>query len=343
MNTWVPSLLAGLFSILALIPARAGQIEDALLAGAAARLDVKGTELAIRRGANVTAPLPHPDAPDSKKTPVQFAILALIGAKEADAPQRAERMLRALFKAGAKLTGDRDELFVPISYGYERIITLLLDQGANPHARIYGYTPAELSIKYGHQKLLPLFYARSVPKIDEKTTAQIDFVHAASRQQLNDMQSAIENGAEVDAPDPAGSIAIVQLFTMPLIEPIGYNSLKWLLTELNADVTAVELSEEKSTALHKLIERNSFRQADYFTTSVIAEALLDRGAEVSAIDYLGRTPLHYAAKYGNILTARVLVRSGAKVMARDMFGKTPIDLAKSGEVISLLRAAGARE
>jgi Ankyrin repeats (3 copies)/Ankyrin repeat len=339
----VQLIIAAAAAAFLLSSAVAGQLEDSLLASASTRLDVRGAEIAIRRGAKATDLLSHPDAPNVKRTPVQFVLSALSGAEESDAPQRAEQLLRALFKAGAKLTGERDELFYAIAGGHERILTLLLDQGANPHARVYGYLITELAIKYGHPKLLPTLYSRGLNRVDSQTTAQIQFVHAASRQRLSAMQAAIVAGAKVDHPDSAGELAIVQLFSAPLLEPVGYDVVKWMLYEAGADPNATEFSEKRTTALHKLIERNSYNQSDHFTTAAIAEMLVRKGAEVSAVDYLGRTPLHYAAERGNVLAMQVLIRNSAKVMARDTFKKTPMDMARSGEAISLLRAAGARE
>lgn len=321
----------------------AGTIEDELLAGAATRLDPKGVEIALRKGGKATQASPHPDAPAVIRTPIQFTLSAVIGSQEPDAPQRAERILRALFKSGAKLTGDKDELFPAIAGGYTQLVTLLFDHGANPYARIYGYTPAELAIKYEQSKLLPLLYARGLPKVDPQTAAQISFVHAASRQQLAAMQVALANGATVDAPDPAGSIAIVQLFSTPLLEPDGYKVVEWLLFEANADANAIEYSDNKSTALHNVIKRNSYQRNNHFTAAAIAEILLRKGANVSAVDSFGRTPLHYAAQSGNLYAMHILISNGAKVMVRDALQKTPLDLAESGEAISLLREAGAHE
>jgi hypothetical protein len=210
---------------------------------------------------------------------------------------------------------------------------------------MYGYTPAELSIKHGQQKLLPIFYARGVPKVDEEARLQIQFVDAAGRQSLNDMRAAYAAGAKVDAPDPAGSIAIVQVFSTPLREPAGYDSLKWLLFEAKADPKVMEFGEEQISAIHRVIERNSFREKDYFTTAAIVVMLIERGSDVSAQDYRGRTPLHYAADTGNYLAAEVLLKNSdsAKVSTRDVLRRTPLDLAKSRRVIDLLKEYGARE
>lgn len=323
--------------------ARAASLEDGLLAGAAARLDTKGVELALKRGAKPAQPLPLPDAPTVTRTPLQFALLALIDSEAPDASQKAEKILRALFKSGAKLTGDKDELFPAIAGGHERIVTLLLDQGANPHARIYGYTPAELAIKHEQPKLLPILYARGVPKVPPEAVAQIQFVHAAGRQQLAAMQAAIAAGAEVNSPDPAGSYAVVQMFSVPLIGPENYEAARWLLLDANADPNAIDASDNKSTALHKVVRRNSSTRTGHVMAASIVEILLRKGADVSPVDDLGRTPLHYAAQSGNTGVMQMLVGNGAKIMARDALGKTPLNMAKSGEAINLLREAGATE
>ncbi len=345
MRARAPSLFASVLLVAVALTkiVQAGPLEDGLLAGSADRLDVKGVELALHRGAKAAKEIPLPAVPSVVRTPVQYALRALIGADEPDAVQRAERILRVLFKAGAKLTGERDELFSAISGGHDRIVVLLLEQGANPHARIYGYTPAELAIKYDRPTLLPVFYSRGVPKVDAEAIAQIQLVHAASRQRLPAMRAAVAAGAKIGFPDPAGALALVQVFSMPLNDPYGYEAAAWLLGDANADASAVEYTEDKSTALHKLIERNSYRNEDHIVTAAIAETLLRRGANVSSVDFRGRTPLHYAAERGNTYVMQVLIRYGAKVMTRDEANKSPMDLAASGEAISLLRAAGARE
>ena len=147
--------------------------------------------------------------------------------------------------AGAKLTGDRDELFAVILGGHEKLLTLLLANGANPHSRIYGYTPAELAIKYDQEKLLPQLYARGIPEVDLSTTAQIRLVQAASRQQLMWMKLAVSEGADINAYDPAGNLALIQVFTTPLREPDGYNSILWLL-ESGADPKQAEIGDRES-------------------------------------------------------------------------------------------------
>lgn len=58
-----------------------------------------------------------------------------------------------------------------------------------------------------------------------------------------------------------------------------------------------------------------------------AQALLDRGANPNAVDYLQRTPLMYAAAYGYKDVAALLLERGANVHAPGQKGETALSLA----------------
>ena len=66
--------------------------------------------------------------------------------------------------------------------------------------------------------------------------------------------------------------------------------------------------------------------------------------ELVANDLDGTTPLHYAARTGDLATVQSLLRSGAKADAENRYGVTPLSLAvEAGDlnVVSALIAAGA--
>lgn len=56
-------------------------------------------------------------------------------------------------------------------------------------------------------------------------------------------------------------------------------------------------------------------------------SLLEASVAIDRADGAGRTPLHHAAKVGNVLAVRLLVAAGARKDATDAVGKTPIDYA----------------
>ncbi|GBG83729.1 hypothetical protein CBR_g37530 [Chara braunii] len=105
-------------------------------------------------------------------------------------------------------------------------------------------------------------------------------------------------------------------------------ALKALLAE--KDVDKDEKDAEGRTALHF---------ACGYGELACAEALLEAGAGVDAVDNNKNTALHYAAGYGRKECVELLVKSGASCTLRNVDGKTPTDVAKLNnktEVLKLL-------
>ncbi len=77
----------------------------------------------------------------------------------------------------------------------------------------------------------------------------------------------------------------------------------------------------------------------------LAERLLDRGGDISAVDAWNYTPLHHAAYGGDAALVALFLARGADVMAREARGRTPLYLAvnwgRNLEVVERLIAAGA--
>lgn len=61
----------------------------------------------------------------------------------------------------------------------------------------------------------------------------------------------------------------------------------------------------------------------------MVEALISRGAEVTAQNTNGQTSLHYAASRDRLDIARVLLDKGAEVNSRDKMGSCPLHRATS--------------
>ena len=87
-------------------------------------------------------------------------------------------------------------------------------------------------------------------------------------------------------------------------------------------------------------------EEDWWKTSTTGDvqAELDGGADVTARDKYGVTPLHAAAALGKPATIQALLAAGAHVMARGKYGATPLHYAArwdTPENIQALLAAGA--
>jgi ankyrin repeat protein len=76
---------------------------------------------------------------------------------------------------------------------------------------------------------------------------------------------------------------------------------------------------KQKTNLHISIEENKsiFEIID----------IIKKGADVNSVDKFGDTPLHYAARSGNLTIIEYLVQNGAKINNKNFIGLTPIDYA----------------
>jgi palmitoyltransferase len=64
----------------------------------------------------------------------------------------------------------------------------------------------------------------------------------------------------------------------------------------------------------------------------LVKLLLDRGADVNRPGgLLKETPLHFAAKYGDVELAKLLLTAKADPSAKEFHGKTPLDLARESK------------
>jgi ankyrin repeat protein len=75
----------------------------------------------------------------------------------------------------------------------------------------------------------------------------------------------------------------------------------------------------------------------------IARVLLDAGAALEARDKKGETPLRRAVNCGHAEFVSLLLAHGADVNTRDKQGGTPLQAARRAEIIALLREHGALE
>src|SRR5688572_27729005 len=172
------------------------------------------------------------------------------------------------------------------------MIDILLEAGANPNAQLKLFPPyRSLRMDRGADSIL-----------DIGTTP---LLRAARGADLAAIERLVEAGALLDLPQRDG--------ITPLMAAVG------------AGASSIDTRGKFRTAVEAL---------------ETADALLEAGAAIDQTDARGRTALHYAAAAGYTDVALLLVDRGANLAAVDVDGVTPIDAA-NGKLRGGRRGAGA--
>lgn len=148
-------------------------------------------------------------------------------------------------------------------------------------------------------------------------------LHIAS--QLSDIsmiQFLLEKGSNPNQPDGD--------FNSPLMKAIESNNFKAveILIQAGADYTMP--NKNKNTPLHFACKYGS---------KEIVELLLSQNVEINTIDNTDSTPLYYAVDRQDPIITKILVDNGADPLMRNIDGKSIFSLAKTSEMISILRNA----
>ncbi|VDK73322.1 unnamed protein product [Litomosoides sigmodontis] len=228
--------------------------------------------------------------------------------------------VRALLAAGANVDQADDNGLVPLhnasSFGHVDVVKILLENGADINARDHwGFTPLHEAAIWGKADVCVLLLQ-----------------HGAS--------ARIENSDGKTPPDLADGDAKA-VFTgdyrkEELLEAARNGDEKILLSCLTSyNVNCHATAGRKSTPLHLACGYNQVRAV---------KILLEKGADVQAVDIGGLVPLHNASSFGHLEVVNLLLEAGADAQAEDLWKFTPLhESASKGrlEVVKLLVANGA--
>lgn len=261
-------------------------------------------------------------------------------------------------------------VFLSISNSYEDVFEGFMKKGFNPKKEMDGFSLMELAEQYDSKNIVDILNKYGVKKLSEDEALQLRLIHWASNERnIKELNNLIASGVDLNKPNIKGEYAVFELLTsLPgnvdseILESVlkngadpnintdlfGYNfvpshklSLSEYLFPKCKDIPLLNAYLVVSNKLRK-ISTIEFSKGKHSKTHLdnhknIIKILLKNGAYVSSKGCSGKTPLHIAAEYNDLIAAKLLLESGAKINNKDEYKKTPLDYAESTEMIKLLK------
>ncbi len=199
----------------------------------------------------------------------------------------------------------RTPLLVAAYYGRAAIARLLIERGANLEALDYHeHSPLIWAVCHNHPSVVRLLIDHGA-NVNGKGYSDVTPLHeAAWHGNLRLAKLLIEKGADVRAVNVKGHSALNYG-----CEDTGSADVVALLVDRGADVNGPDFPLRAAVS-HNMLE--------------IAQVLIERGADVRAVDPGTDTALHYAACCGALECVNLLLDAGADVNARNELGSTPL-------------------
>ena len=243
-------------------------------------------------------------------------------------------------------------LYWPIKCNSVLILKLLLKQGLDPNASIKELTPIELAVKCNSQDVVDFLIEQGVKPLSTQVAAQLSLLDAAENHDILRMEHSLRQGAKLNCVFKGKKVCALLTAassSLSVFESERYGAIAYLLQKgANPNCEGFNGNTPLHYAMdvaHKIYPGGSM---DWLTTKrtykkLGLQALIKAGANISSLNDKGKTPLHVAASWDNLLGAKFLVENGANINLKDQDGKTPLDYAESAEMIKLLKAHGAKE
>ncbi|WP_020084049.1 quinoprotein dehydrogenase-associated putative ABC transporter substrate-binding protein [Hyphomicrobium zavarzinii] len=246
---------------------------------------------------------------------------------EASPDQRVTReRLEAWLAEGADVQA---ELANAVLAADEERIRFLVEKGADinkPDAQ--GYGALQSAARNRSDKIIPLLVSLKADVNGRDKDGFTALIHAAQRNHVPSIRVLVANGADIEASVDGGfgplSLAIEDgklLAAKALIE-LGANVNAAAGTDRVTPIMVTASQLAVGEAAKEIERRQGLRSTD------IATALIERGANVNAVNAQGVSALMIAAARGNIPMIGLLLEAGADPSLKSKAGKTAIDVAR---------------
>ncbi|KAK3236837.1 hypothetical protein CYMTET_53048, partial [Cymbomonas tetramitiformis] len=216
--------------------------------------------------------------------------------------------------------------------GHLEVVTLLLEIGADVHARNkVEFTPLIRAAMCGHADVVEQLMLGSDSELEARDkmgfTALIRAAAAGHEEVLRVLlKYSSPRGADIAATTKNGSTALHRAAES------GHASAVQQLLEAGAPTEAV--NDDTDTPLHRAAVNGH---------EAVVKLLLETGADVHAVNKHNHCAMHRAAMNGHTAVVRQLLEAGSQITAADQDGKNVRDLAqhrKHTEVVQLIDSWG---
>ncbi len=246
---------------------------------------------------------------------------------EASPDQRVTReRLEAWLAEGADV---QTELANAVLASDEDRIRFLVEKGADINKQdAQGYAPLQAAARNRSDKIIPVLISLKADVNGRDRDGFTALIHAAERNHVPTIKALLAAGADIEVSVDGGfgplSLAIESgkfLAAKALIEAgANVNVASGTDRVTPIMVTATQLAVGETAK--EIERRQGLRSTD------IATALVERGANVNAVNAQGVSPLMIAAARGNIPMMGLLLEAGANPNLKSAAGKTALDIAR---------------